>query len=71
MIVNAFRVNIDTKHPLQFVTGLNSIPALACSVAAQLVIRPKRSYGYVRGSIPALSSNSPAQSSEILMQHPG
>jgi hypothetical protein len=57
--------------PLQFVTGLKSISALACSVAAELVIHPKRSDSYVRGSISALSNNSPAQSSEILMQHPG
>ena len=71
MILGAFKVKSDVKSPLHFVTGLNAISALACSVAAELVIRCKRSYGYVCSSIPALSNNSPAQSSEILMQHPG
>ena len=71
MIVKASKMKTDEKCPLQFVTGLNSISALACSVTAELEIRCKRSYGYLCGSIPALSDNSPAQSSEILVQHPG
>jgi hypothetical protein len=71
MIVSVARMKLDEKSPLQFVTGLTSISALACSVAAELVIRCKRSYGYVCSSIPALSNNSPTQSSEILTQHPG
>jgi len=71
MIVRTFNLHFSENCPLQFVTGLTSISGLACSVAAELVIRCKRRYGYVCSSIPALSINRPTQSSEILMQHPG
>ena len=71
MIVSTLYLHFSEKGRLPFVTGLNAISALACSVAAELVIRRKRSYGYVCSSIPALSNNSTAQSSEILIQHPG
>ena len=59
MILEAFKVKPDVKCPLHLVTGLNAISALAGSVAARLVIRCKRSYGYVCSSIPTLSNNSP------------
>ena len=71
MIFKFFILESNKINPLQFVTGQNSISALACSVAAELVIHSKRSFGYVSRSIPALSNNSPVQSSEILVQHPG
>jgi len=71
MILIAFKLKTNENYPLQFLTGLNTLSALACSVAAELVIHCKRSDGYVCSSIPALSNNSPAQSSETLMQHPG
>ena len=70
-MVKALRMKSNPNGPLWLVTGLNAISALACSVAAELAIRSKRSYGYVWSSIPAISNNSPAQSSEILMRHPG
>jgi hypothetical protein len=71
MIVKSFRLQSNEKRRLQFVSGLTSISALARSVAAELVIRPKRSDSCVWSSIPALSNNSPTQSSEIPAQHPG
>jgi hypothetical protein len=71
MIGKAFELHLNKNCRLHRVTGLTSMSALACSVAAELVIRCKRSDGYVCSSIPALSNNSPAQSSEILEQRPG
>jgi hypothetical protein len=71
MIGRAFELYFSKNSRLQFITGLTSISALACSVAAELVIRSERGHGYVWSSIPALSNNSPAQSSEILVPHPG
>jgi hypothetical protein len=71
MIRKTFEPYFNKNCRLQFVMGLNSISALACSVAAELVIRSKCSDGYVWSSILALSNNSPAQSSAILVHRPG
>jgi hypothetical protein len=71
MIVNAFKLKNNETCRLRLGTGLNSISALACSIATELVIRCKRGHGYVSRCIPGLSNNSPAQSSEILKQRPG
>jgi hypothetical protein len=70
MMIKAFNLHFSENCPLQFGIGVNAISALACSVAAELVIRCKHSDGWVWSSIPALGNNSPVQSSEILVQHP-